>query len=129
MKTIKPNELAAAIMDELHTYDQKVADGIKKEIRQVAKECRQDIVEHSPVDTGEYKSGWKDKVKYEDASNIRITVYNKKEPYITHLLEHGHAGPGGIAKGSARPFPHIAPAEQRAEEKLMRKVKVVVKRA
>lgn len=129
MKTIKPDELAAAIMDELHTYDQKVTDGIKKEIRQVAKECRQDIVEHSPVDTGEYKSGWKDKVKYEDASNIRITVYNKKEPYITHLLEHGHAGPGGIAKGSARPFPHIAPAEQRAEEKLMRKVKVVVKRA
>lgn len=129
MKAIKLDELAAAIMDELHTYDQKVTDGIKKEIRQVAKECRQDIVEHSPVDTGEYKSGWKDKVKYEDASNIRITVYNKKEPYITHLLEHGHAGPGGIAKGSARPFPHIAPAEQRAEEKLMRKVKVVVKRA
>lgn len=129
MKAIKPDELAAAIVDELHTYDQKVTDGIKKEIRQVAKECRQDIVEHSPVDTGEYKSGWKDKVRYEDSSNIRITVYNKKEPYITHLLEHGHAGPGGIAKGSARPFPHIAPAEQRAEEKLMRKVKVVVKRA
>nr|DAH50896.1 MAG TPA: putative tail component [Caudoviricetes sp.] len=129
MKTINPEDLAAAIMDELQTYDQKVTDGIKKEIRQVAKECRQDIVEHSPVDTGEYKSGWKDKVKYEDASNIRITVYNKKDPYLTHLLEHGHAGPGGIAKGSARPFPHIAPAEQRAEEKLMRKVKVVVKRA
>ncbi len=129
MRTIKPDELASAIMDELHTYDQKVTDGIKKEIRQVAKECRQDIVEHSPVDTGDYKAGWKDKVAYESYSDIRVRVYNRTDYQLTHLLEHGHAGPGGIAKGSARPFPHIAPAEQRAEEKLMRKVKVVVKRA
>jgi len=129
MKAIKPDELAAAILYELKNYDQAVTDGVKKEVRKVANECRQDIVTGSPVQTGDYKAGWRDKVAYESYSDIRVRVYNRTDYQLTHLLEHGHAGPGGIAKGSARPFPHIAPAEQRAEEKLMRKVKVVVKRA
>lgn len=128
-KRVNPDDLADAIMKELKTYDQNVVDGIKKEIRQVAKECREDIVNMSPVKTGEYKSGWKDRIAYEGSEDIRIIVHNKKDPYLTHLLEHGHAGPGGIAKGSARPFPHIGPAEQKAEQKLMKKVKVVVKKA
>lgn len=128
-KRVKPDELANAIMKELKTYDQKVTDGVKKEVRQVAKECRQDIVTGSPVQTGDYKAGWRDKVAYESYSDIRMRIFNKTDYQLTHLLEHGHAGPGGIAKGSARPFPHIGPAEQKAEQKLMKKVKVVVKQA
>jgi hypothetical protein len=128
-KRVKPDELANAIMKELKTYDQKVTDGVKKEIRQVSKECRQDIVTGSPAQTGDYKAGWRDKVAYESYSDIRVRIFNKTDYQLTHLLEHGHAGPGGIAKGSARPFPHIGPAEQKAEQKLMKKVKVVVKKA
>ena len=113
-KTVRPDELTTAILSELKNYDQAVTNGVKKEVRQVAKECRQDIVTGSPVQTGDYKAGWRDKVAYESYSDI--------------LLEHGHAGPGGTAKGSARPFPHIGPAEQKAEQKLLTRVKVVIKK-
>ena len=95
---------------------------------QVAKECRQDIVTGSPVQTGDYKAGWRDKVAYESYSDIRMRIFNKTDYQLTHLLEHGHAGPGGTAKGSARPFPHIGPAEQKAEQKLLTRVKVVIKK-
>lgn len=127
-KTVRPDELATAILSELKNYDQAVTDGVKKGVRQVAKECRQDIVTGSPVQTGDYKAGWRDKVAYESYSDIRMRVFNKTDYQLTHLLEHGHAGPGGTAKGSARPFPHIGPAEQKAEQKLLTRVKVVIKK-
>ena len=72
-KTVRPNELATAILSELKNYDQAVTDGVKKEVRQVAKECRQDIVTGSPVQTGDYKAGWRDKVAYESYSCLLYT--------------------------------------------------------
>lgn len=116
--------LADAITQELETYRQDVTDGMKRDIKSVAKECKQDIQQNSPVLTGSYRKGWQDKVAYEGDEDIRVIVRNRTDYQLTHLLEHGHAKAGG---GRVDGHPHIGPAEQRAEQKLMKRVKVVVK--
>jgi len=119
--------LAAAIQKELADYNQEVTDGIKEDCRQVARECRAEIKQNSPELTGDYKKGWSVKTNYESREDIRLTVHNKTDYQLTHLLEKGHAGVGGTAKGSAPAYPHIAPAEQHAAEKLVKKAKTRVK--
>lgn len=116
--------LADAIAKELSEYSQDVTDGLKKSVKQVANECKDEIVQNSPVLTGSYKKGWGTKISYEASDDIRVTVRNKTDYQLTHLLEYGHAMPtGGRVEGK----PHIRPAEENAAEKLMQKVKVVVK--
>ena len=116
--------LADAIAKELSEYSQDVTDGLKKSVKQVAKECKDEIVQNSPALTGSYKKGWGTKINYEASDDIRVTVRNKTDYQLTHLLEYGHAMPtGGRVEGK----PHIRPAEENAAEKLMQKVKVVVK--
>ena len=116
--------LADAIAKELSEYSQDVMDGLKKSVKQVAKECKSEIAQNSPVLTGSYQKGWGEKVVYDSSDDIRIVVRNKTDYQLTHLLEYGHAMPtGGRAEGK----PHIRPAEENAAEKLMQKVKVVVK--
>lgn len=124
MDTVKIDGLADAIMKELTEYNQEVTDGLKKDIRTVAKECAKEIRINSPKDTGEYAKSWGTKVLYEGTDDIRISVYNKKHYQLTHLLEYGHAKVNG---GRVSGKPHIRPAEEHAEQNLMKKVRVVVK--
>lgn len=121
---IKVDDLAKAVAEELAQYSQDVTDGVKKEVRQVAKECAQEIRQSSPVLTGSYRKGWRDEVAFESREDIRVTVRNKTDYQLTHLLEHGHAKAGG---GRVEGTPHIAPAEQSAEKKLVSGVKAVVR--
>lgn len=116
--------LADAIAAELSTYEQEVTDGLKTEVRSAANEAKRDIRDASPVLTGDYQKGWSTKVKYEAADDIRIWVYNRKEYPLTHLLEDGHAKVNG---GRVAAQPHIMPAEKKAEEKLLKKVKVIAR--
>ena len=121
---VKIDDLASAIARELETYRQDVTDGLKRDIKSVAKECKRDIQQNSPVLTGSYRKGWQDKVAYEGEGDIRVIVRNRTDYQLTHLLEHGHAKVNG---GRVEGHPHIGPAEQRAEKKLLKRVKVVVK--
>ena len=122
------DNLEKAIMEELQAYKQDVTDGLKADCKQVAKECKDDIKQNSPKRSGKYKKSWKIKVNHESKEDIRITVYNGKHYRLTHLLEDGHAGKGGTSKGAAPAYPHIAPAERRAAEKLQKKVKITVRK-
>lgn len=124
MAKVSIDGLAAAVAKELAEYSQDVADGVKKEVKQVAKEMVQDLKQTSPRDSGEYASGWREKTEFESAEDIRERVYNAKKPQLTHLLEHGHAKQNG---GRVNGKPHIGPAEQAAEKKLTNRVKVVVR--
>lgn len=124
MATIKIDDLAKAITEELSAYNQEVTDGMKRDVKEVAKECAAEIKLKSPTDTGKYRRGWRQKVMYESKDDIRVYVYNYSAPQLTHLLEYGHAKVNG---GRVDGTPHIRPAEENVEKKLMQKVKVVVK--
>ena len=75
-KTVRPDELTTAILSELKNYDQAVTNGVKNEVRQVAKECRQDIVTGSPEQTGHYNARRRDKVANESYSEIHMRILN-----------------------------------------------------
>ena len=123
-KKVKPENLGAAISEAVREYTAEVTAGVKKDVRGVAKECRDEIKQKSPVLTGDYKKGWSEKTAYETTNDLRITVYNRTDYQLTHLLENGHAKVGG---GRVEGHPHIRPAEERAEQELQRRVKITVK--
>lgn len=124
MAGIKISDLADAVSRELAAYDQDVTDGLKKEVKQVAKDVVAELKQTSPRNTGDYAKGWKSRVEYESPEDIRVRVYNSKKPQLTHLLENGHAKQNG---GRVNGTPHIGPAEEKAEKSLASKVKVVVR--
>mgnify|MGYP003301756976 CR=1 FL=1 len=123
MSGISIDDLADVIMEELHSFSEEVAEGMKEEVKQVAKECAKDIKVNAPIDTGKYKKSWKVKSVFESQNDIRVVVHSGKKYRLTHLLEHGHAKRGG---GRVKSMPHIKPAEENAEKKLMKKVKIKI---
>lgn len=124
-RKIPLQELEIAIERELAQYSEDVAEGLKREIKAVAKETVAELKSTSPRDTGEYARGWTYKVEFENAQDIRVRIRNRTKPQLTHLLEYGHAKTNG---GRVQGKPHIRPAEQRAEKKLDGAVKVVVRK-
>ena len=116
---ISIDDLADEIMDMLEEYGEEVTEEMKAIVKQVSKECVQDIKEASPVKTGDYKRGWKQKVAFENEKDIRVTIYNNKKPQLTHLLEYGYLKSASKrVEGRA----HIRPAEEKAKKKLMEKI-------
>lgn len=124
-RKIPLQELEIAIERELAQYSEDVAEGLKREIKAVAKETVTELKSTSPRDTGEYARGWTYKVEFENVQDIRVRIRNRTKPQLTHLLEYGHAKTGG---GRVQGKPHIRPAEQRAGKKLDGAVKVVVRK-
>lgn len=121
---ISVNDLGSVIQKELAAYSDEVAEGIQKEVKAVAKETVSALKATSPMDTGKYAKGWTSKVEFESTEDIRVRVYNRTEPQLTHLLEYGHAKVGG---GRVEGRAHIRPAEEQAEKKLEGAIKVVLK--
>ena len=129
MRKAKVADLERAIMEELSQYKQEVTDGLKEEIQTTANECKKEveanIVAENLIETGDYKKGWRVGKAYESKEDIRIVIHNKTDYQLAHLLEYGHAKQNG---GSVEGRPHIRPAEQNAEKKLMKRVKVIVRK-
>lgn len=123
MSGINIDDLADVIMEELHSFSEEITEGLKEDVKKVAKECTQDIRTNAPVESGAYKKSWRLKNAYESSNDIRVVIHSAKEYRLTHLLEHGHAKRGG---GRVEAIPHIKPAEENAEKKLMKKVKIKI---
>ena len=121
---VNANNLSVVLEKTLSEYTQNVRAGVKKDVHDVAIQCRDEIKEKAPVDTGKYKAGWSVRTAFESADDIREEVYNRSKPEITHLLENGHAKVNG---GRVEGKPHIRPAEEHAEQELLRRVEVTVK--
>ena len=106
------DEMGDAIMEELTKYAEVSADDLKDAVKETAKSVRKDIQANAPVDTGKYKKSWSVKNVHEDSESI-------DRYQIAHLLEHGHAKRGG---GRVSAKPHIASAEERGRETLVRTI-------
>ena len=116
---IKPDDLGKVIAAELQAYAGQVTEEVKKCTKDAADFCLNEVKNNSPVLTGEYKAGWKKLNSFENATSIRMTIYNRPKYRLAHLLEHGHAKRGG---GRVEAKPHIAPAEEATERMFQQKV-------
>lgn len=125
MASVKVDDLAAAIAEELREYSEEVTAEVKKSVKASAKTCVATLQETSPKDTGDYAKGWTSRKAFESENDIRMQVHNKTDYQLTHLLEDGHAKvSGGRVDGN----PHIQPAADKAAQILEKDVKIRIGR-
>ena len=123
-KRVKPDGLADAIMEELNKYSKVAASDMKKAINEAGKTAKKEIEKNAPKRTGRYKRSWRVKKMKETSDSLEVVVHSKDRYQIAHLLENGHAKRnGGRVKGQ----PHIKPAEDVAEKKLMSDIERALK--
>lgn len=115
-KKIKIDELADAVAEQLEEYSKLSAEVVKTAVTKAGNSVKKDIGANAPVKTGKYAKSWRTKKTKETSTELEVTVYSPTRYMLAHLLEHGHAKRNG---GRVRAIPHIAPAEEAAEEQLM----------
>ena len=108
------------IMDQ---YSKEVKEVTDEAITQTANESRRKLRNTSPKKTGHYARGWSiKKVKGRNGFS-EVTIHNKADYQLTHLLENGHVVRNQYGTwGRTSAEPHIAPAEQEAVADLVKKV-------
>ena len=120
--------MAKALLDQ---YEELLKE-YKKEVEDVIEECAEEaseytlkmVKENSPYTPSakrapwrkgkaHYRTGWK--VDFENLGGLigRFVIHNSKDPTLTHLLENGHAAPGGKRVDGK---PHIRPSEEAGAE-------------
>ena len=117
--------LADAVAQVLTAYGDHCVVATKRAVEKTAEECRKDIINGATVFKGtKYAKSWRKKLAYSSAEENRYVVYSTKYQ-LTHLLEYGHAKwiYGYYTGGRVQGRPHIRPAEQRAEQNLIRELK------
>lgn len=113
--SIRPEQLASAVMEGLKEYADLAADDMKKAVRKAGTSVRKEIQQNAPADTGAYAKSWEVKKEKETSDSIQLIVHSKNRYQLPHLLEHGHAKRGG---GRVAGKAHIAPAEEKAVRQL-----------
>lgn len=111
-------------MDGLREYAGAVSADVKAAVKLTARETAGELRKTSPKATGRYAKGWKMRTSFENGTSARCTVFNATDYQLTHLLEKGHAKRGG---GRVAAIPHIAPAEEKAAQALVKRVKEAVR--
>ena len=112
------DRMAEEISSLLQEYADLAADEMKTAVKKAGDTAKKEIQNKAPG-TGKYAKSWRSKTTREDSSSLQVTVYSPSRYRIAHLLEHGHAKRGG---GRVKAYPHIAPAEERAEEQLVQDI-------
>jgi len=103
---VTPEQLGQALAQDLANYTKEADEAVQKTIKEVADEALQ-AVEDSP--SIQHMSGYKKRFYVKnllsagsDRWNHRAVIASR-DYWLTHLLEKGHAAPGG---GRTRAFPH-----------------------
>ena len=115
-RTIRIENLDEAVSELLEEYADVTAETLKTAVNNAGNLAKKEIQATAPKQTGQYAKSWKARKTRETATNYQVTVYSSSRYRLAHLLEHGHAKRNG---GRVRAFPHIAPAEEKAEDQLL----------
>ncbi len=117
-------DLTIEIEKALKEYTEEVEEAVAQIIEEDVEAAVKELKDTSPKKTGEYARGWTAKKEMTDGG-IKMTIYNKTKPQLTHLLEFGHAKRGG-GRVSARP--HIAPVEEKLIDQVTRDIEEAIRR-
>lgn len=103
----------------LENYSKDVKEATNKAIEKTARQSVRKLKDTSPKKTGDYAKGWAVKKERSRDGIYTITVHNKTDYQLTHLLENGHVvrnkkGVYGRTNGTK----HIAPVEEWASSEL-----------
>ncbi len=129
-KSIKIDELQGAIKDYLENYIEDIEEDVKETTDELSKEAVKELKKKSPRRKGDkkrknpYWKGWSRK-KQSKGRKYTMTLYNKTNYQLTHLLEYGHATRNG---GTAKPRPHIKSIEEKYSKLYEEKIKKAIKR-
>ena len=117
-RKIPISEMDDAIMEEPSKNIQRISktDDMKDAVSDTAASVRKDIQSGAPVDTGKYKKRLVGKNVHEDSESIDLWLHSRNRYQIAHLLENGRQ----TRRRPCRGKPHIAPAEQRGNETLVK---------
>ena len=115
----KTGSVAVQMKEVLDEVNKEVEQSAKRNIQTVAKESVQKLKNASPRKTGSYEKGWAVKKN----GDMDVTVHNKTDYQLTHLLENGHIirnkkGTYGRTSG----IKHIKPVEEWASDELPRRI-------
>lgn len=103
-KTVKPEDLGAAIQQELELYSEGVADRVNAASKSAAEKLKKLTKATAPVASGSFRKNIA--VKEVDAGHgTKKYIWHVKAPdhRLTHLLVHGHATKNG-GRTKADPF-------------------------
>ena len=107
----KRYDIEIEIMKALTDYTEEVAQEIEAAADRRAKEAVKTPKQTPPRSKEShphYADGWAIK-KQKSGGKLEITIYNRRKPHLTHLLEYGHLKKGGTrVKG----IPHIEPVQE-----------------
>ena len=118
-KKVSIDQMADEIAKQLSEYNSLAEQTVKTAVTKAGNAVKKDIGMNAPKKTGRYAKSWRTKKTKESSTELEVTVYSPTRYMLAHLLEHGHAKRGG---GRVRAIPHIAPAEEAAEEQLMKDI-------
>jgi len=115
----RTDSVAVQMKEVLDEYSKDVKDATNNAINKTSKEAVQKLRNTSPKGTGKYAKGWKVKKERGRDGIETVTVHNKTDYQLTHLLENGHVvrnakGTYGRTSG----VKNIAPVEEWAASEL-----------
>lgn len=131
-KTVSIDNFGKAIEEVLEEYGDNVNLALKDEVLTTGKRAVRELKNTSQTKTGDYRKGWAYKKTEENATSLVVTVHNRTDYQLTHLLEHGHAM---VLKGGRTPangrtwvdaYPHIEKTQNSAEQYLDGRLKIIV---
>lgn len=127
-RKVSPDDLGAAIDEILKDYADTVVHDMKEAVEATGKMAAETAQTYaSQIGRGKYAKSIKSKTESSNSFSTTVVVYSTQYR-IAHLLEHGHVVKvNGKVVGTARAFPHFAPAEAMAESSLVRKIEQLVK--
>ena len=113
------------IIDILNDWKDIEYETFSEVCTNAAKQAVTELKSTSPAKTGDYRKGWKVKKVNKKNGVFEVTVYNKTDYQLTHLLEYGHAKIiGGRNLGTVKAYPHIEQAEQNAINKVESELRI-----